>query len=132
MISQMAKQPDPTRRRRLRIAVVIASLALAIAGSVVLATNGTEERATTRGVTATLHTPGLPEFAAAGPTTLWISTRGHNAHSNGFTWGRLVQINLATGTVRRTVQLPGQTASLVRYGNHLRSEEHTSELQSPC
>ena len=119
MISQMAQQQNPTRRRRLRIAVVIASLATAIAGSVVLATNGTQERATTRGVTATLHTPGLPEFAAAGLTTLWISTRGRNAPSNGFTWGRLVQINLATGTVRRTVQLPGQTASLVRYGSHL-------------
>jgi len=119
MISQMAHQPNRTGRRRLRITVVIASLAAAIAGSVVLATNGSEERATTRGVTATLHTPGLPEFAAAGPTTLWISTRGRNAPSNGFAWGRLVQINLATGTVRRTVRLPGQTAGLVRYGNRL-------------
>ena len=119
MISHVASQPNTTGRRRLRIAIVIASLAAAIAGSVVLATNGSEERATTRGVTATLHTPGLPEFAAAGPTTLWISTRGHNAPSNGSTWGRLVQINLATGTVRRTVQLPGQTPSLVRYGNRL-------------
>ena len=119
MISQMALQPTPTRRRRLRIAVVVASLAAAIAGSIVLATNGSEERATTRGVTATLHTPGLPEFAAAGPTTLWISTRGRNAPSNGFTWGRLVQINLATGTVRRIVQMPGQTPNLVRYGNRL-------------
>ena len=44
---------------------------------------------------------------------------GRNAPSNGFAWGRLDQINLATGTVRRTVQLPGQTAGLVRYGNHL-------------
>jgi hypothetical protein len=64
MISQMGQQPNPTRRPRLRIAVVIASLATAIAGSVVLATNGIQERATTRGATATLHTPGLPEFAA--------------------------------------------------------------------
>ena len=119
MISHLAPQPHTTARRRLRIAVVLASLAAAIAGSIVLATNGSEEGATTRGVTATLHTPGLPEFAAAGPTTLWISIRGRDAPSNGSTWGRLVQINLATGTVRRTVQLPGQTASLVRYGNRL-------------
>jgi hypothetical protein len=119
MISHVAPQPNTTGRRRLRIAVVIASLAAAVAGSIGLATNGSEERATTRGVTATLHTPGLPEFAAAGLTTLWISTRGRDVPSDGFTWGRLVQINLATGTVRRTVQLPGQTASLLRYGNHL-------------
>ena len=119
MISHVAPQPNSTGRRRRRIVIAIASLVAAIAGSIVLATNGARERATTRGVTATLHTPGLPEFAAAGPTTLWISTRGHNAPSNGSTWGRLVQINLATGTVRHTVQLPGQTSGLVRYGNRL-------------
>jgi hypothetical protein len=31
----------------------------------------------------------------------------------------LVQIDLATGTVRRTVQLPGQTPNLVRYGDRV-------------
>jgi hypothetical protein len=119
MITAVTAEPNPTRRRRLRIAVVVASVAAAAAGSVLLATSGPGEHATTRGVTATLHTPGLPEFVVAGPTMLWLSIRGRDVPPNGNTWGRLVQLDLATGAVQRTVQLPGQTSSLVSDDNRV-------------
>jgi hypothetical protein len=119
MITTVPAQARNLGRRRIRIAVVVVSAIVAVAGSILLALGGRGERATTHGVTATLHTPGLPEFAVADNSSLWISSRGANTPANGFSSGRLVRINLATGTAERTVQLRGQTANLVRYGNRL-------------
>jgi hypothetical protein len=102
-------------RRRMRVAVVVVSIAVAAAGVVVLATNGPGQRATTRGLTATLHLPGHPDFAVAGPNALWVSTFRSYANPNLTPSGQLLRVDLATGTVQQTVQLPGGENYFVRY-----------------
>ena len=121
MMSRVEAQPDPPERRlRLRVAVVAVSLAAAVAGSVLLATrDGAGERSTTSGLLATLHLPGRPQFAVATPNALWVTTTGSTAKPNVTTTGQLLHINLATGNVHQTVQLPGQAPNLVRDGDRL-------------
>ena len=50
-------------RRRVRAAIIVASVLGAAAGSLILLTSGPTEQATTKSVTATLHLPGSPDFA---------------------------------------------------------------------
>lgn len=120
MISAVTAPLDAAgRRRRLRAAVVVASVVVAAAGSVLLATGGHGERATTRGLTATLHLPGHPDFAVAGPNGLWVSTFRSYANPNLTPSGQLLRIDLATGNVQQTVQLPGGENYLVRYGDRV-------------
>jgi hypothetical protein len=111
--------PDGNRRRRLRVAVVVVSLAAAAAGSVLIATTSPGQRTTTRGLTTTLHLPEHPNFAVAGSNALWVSTFGSPANPNLTPTGQLLRVDLATGTVTRTVPLPGGENYLVRYGNRL-------------
>src|SRR5205823_10323723 len=59
--------------RRFRLAVVVASVVVAIVGSVLLARHHSGEKVTTQGVTATLHVPGHPGWVAAGPDALWLA-----------------------------------------------------------
>src|ERR1700729_3410810 len=107
------------RRRRARIAIIVGSLLVAVAGSIVLLTNGPTEQATTKGVTATLHLPGSPDFAAFTPEGLWVAIHGSGAQQNIAPSGHLVRVNLATGTVQRTVRLSGSTPNLALYGHRL-------------
>jgi hypothetical protein len=120
MISAVTAPLDAAgRRRRLRAAVVVASVVVAAAGSVLLAIGGHGDRATTRGLTATLHLPGHPDFAVAGPNAVWVSTFRSYANPNLTPSGQLLRIDLATGNVRQTVQLPGGENYLVRYGDRV-------------
>jgi streptogramin lyase len=98
-----------SRRRRFRIAVVVVSGAVAIAGSVVLATRASSERTTTRGVTASLHVPGHPEAVAAGRDALWVALGGGD--------GRLVRLDLATGAQLQSVYLDGEISHITRIGS---------------
>ena len=121
MISTVKAHSHPARRRlRLRVAVIAISVAAAATGSILLATSGGPgEHATTRGLTATLHLPGHPQFAVAGPTALWVTATGSSARPNVTSTGQLLRIDLATGNVAQTLQLPGQAPSLVRDGDRL-------------
>ncbi len=64
-------------RRTFRLAVVAASVALAVAGVVLLlATRQTGDGATTRTVAATLHVPSHPGAVVAGHDALWLALNG--------------------------------------------------------
>ena len=92
MISVVTASVDAgDRRRRLRLAVAAASVLAAAAGSVLLAIGGHGERATTHGLTATLHLPGHPNFAVAGPNALWVSTFRSYANPNLIPSGQLLR-----------------------------------------
>jgi hypothetical protein len=105
--------------RRVRIAVVIVSVAVAAVGSVVLVFGHRGELATTSGVTATLRVAGHPDFAAADQSTLWLSTFGPQVKQTVTPTGRLMRIDLATGAAQRAVQLPGANNDLVRFGDRV-------------
>jgi streptogramin lyase len=119
----MSAMPSPltpgSRRRRLRAAIVVVSLAGAVAGSVLIATATPGRPATTRGLTATLRLPGRPNFAVAGPGALWVSTFRSNANPNLTPTGQLLRVDLATGAVQQSIQLPGGENFLVRYGDRV-------------
>jgi hypothetical protein len=120
MIGAVTAQLNPAgRRRRLRAAVVVVSLAAAAAGSVLLATTGSVQQATTRGLTATLHLPGHPDFALASANTLWVSTFDSYSNPNLTPRGQLLRVDLATGTVQQTVTMPGGENYLIRDGNRV-------------
>ena len=63
MINTVTTTDSTTRRRRARTAIIVGSLLVAVAGLIALLTSGPAEQATTKGVTATLHLPGSPDFA---------------------------------------------------------------------
>jgi PQQ-like domain len=113
------KTPSNQDRRRLRIAIVVVSLAAAAVGSVLLATNGSGEKATTRGLTATLHLPGHPQFAVADAHALWVSTYGSTTRPNVNATGHLLRVDLADGTVQHSVRLAGQSSNVVRDGDRV-------------
>ena len=71
-------------RRRFRIAVIAASVVAAIAGSVLLATRDSGEKATTRGITAPLPVPGHPGSVVAGPDALWVALNVIDADAREF------------------------------------------------
>ena len=106
-----------SRVRRFRVAVVAASVVGAIAGSVLLATRDSGEKATTRGVTAALPVPGHPGSIAAGPDALWVALNGD---PRGPVDDRpLLRLDLATGVPVQTVHLDGEVSSLARFGKRL-------------
>jgi outer membrane protein assembly factor BamB len=119
MISTVTTTGHDAGRRRIRTAIIAASLLLAAAGSVVLLTSGPSEQATTKGVTATLHLPGSPNFAVVTLDGLWVSTHGSDVKQNIAPSGQLLHINLATGTVQQTVRLSGSASYLVLDGNRV-------------
>ena len=104
-------------RRRFRIAVIAASVVAAIAGSVLLATRDSGEKATTRGITATLPVPGHPGSVVAGPDALWVALNGDPRRPVGDR--PLVRLDPATGTVTQTVHVDGEVSYLARVGGRL-------------
>ena len=75
----MTTTDSTTRRHRTRTAIIVGSLLVAVAGSIALLTSGPTEQATTKGVTANLHLPGSPDFAAFTPDGLWVAIHGSGA-----------------------------------------------------
>jgi hypothetical protein len=106
-----------SRQRRFRIAVISASVIAAIVGSALLATRDSGEKATTRGITATLPVPGHPGSVAVGPDALWVALNGDPRRPAGDR--PLVRLDLATGTPTKTVHLGGEVSYLARVGERL-------------
>ena len=103
--------------RRFRLIVVAASVLAAAVGSLVLATRDPKEKATTRGITATLRVPGHPGPVAASADVLWVALNGDPARPAGDR--PLLRLDLATDTVVQTVHLGGEVSSLMRDAGRL-------------
>ena len=108
--------------RRFRLAVVLASVVAATVGSVLLATHRSGGNVTTRGVTATLRVPGHPGWVAAGRDALWLALADTRLPLRD---RPLLRLDLASGTVERTILVGGQASYLAHVGNRLlASVEH--------
>src|SRR6478672_8191058 len=115
--------PDPeSAHRRFRLVVVVVSVVVAVIGSVVLATRGSGSAATTRGVTATLRVPDYPGSVAAGPDALWVALTDSQRPVRD---RPLLRLDLASGSVERSIGVGGQVRYLAHMGNRLlASVEH--------
>src|SRR2546421_6644479 len=100
-----------------RIAVVVVTVIAAVAGSVLLATRDSGEKATTRGITATLPVPGHPGSVAAGRDALWVALNGDPGSPVGDR--PLVRLDLAKGMPPQTWHVVGEVSSPVRVGERL-------------
>jgi streptogramin lyase len=112
--SQLARHSS---RGRFRIAVVVVSVVVAVAGSVLLATRDFSARATTLGVTATLHVPGHPRAVIAGADAVWVALSADSQEPAGD--ARLVRLDLATGAQAEPVYLGGAVSHLAQVGDRL-------------
>ena len=120
MIQRVREASSPANDSRpslFRIAVVVASVVAAAAGSLLLATQSHGEKTTTRGITATLAVPGHPGAVAVGSGALWVALHGEPRRSVGDL--PLVHLDLATGTVTQTVHVGGEASSLAHVGDRL-------------
>jgi virginiamycin B lyase len=112
--------PSATARgsthHRFRLAVVVASVVAATAGSVLLATHHSGENVTTRGVTATLRVPGHPGWVAAGRDALWLALSGTQTPVRD---QPLLRLDLASGSVEQRILVGGQATYLAHAGNRL-------------
>ncbi len=115
--------PDPeSAHRRFRLVVVVVSVVVAVVGSVVLATRGSGSAVTTRGVTATLRVPDYPGSVAAGPDALWVALTDAERPVRD---RPLLRLDLASGSVERSIGVGGQVRYLAHVGNRLlASVEH--------
>ena len=102
--------------RRFRLTVVVASVVAAIGGSVLLVAHRSSEMVTTRGVTATLRVPGHPGSVAAGRNALWLALTGTSMPVGD---RPLLRLDLASGTIERTILVGGQASYLAHVGNRL-------------
>jgi streptogramin lyase len=120
MMSRVERNPTLARnprRRRFRIGVVVVSVVVAVAGSVLLATRDFSARATTLGVTATLHVPGHPGAVIAGSDALWVALSADSQEPAGD--ARLVRVDLATGAQAEPVYLGGDVSHLAQAEDRL-------------
>ena len=108
--------PEAPTHRRFRLAVVLVSVAAAVAGSVLLATHDSAAKVTTRGVTATLRAPRHPGGVAAGDDALWVAVTDTGTPVRNLP---LVRLNLASGAVENRVSLGGRATYLAHVGTRL-------------
>jgi virginiamycin B lyase len=108
--------PKASTHRRLRLAVVIVSVAAAVAGSVLLATHDSTAKVTTRGVTATLRAPGRPGWVAAGEDALWLALTETRTTVRT---RPLLRLDPASGAVKQRVRLGGRATYLLHVGKRL-------------
>jgi virginiamycin B lyase len=101
---------------RFRPAVILVSVAAAVAGSILLATHDSNAKVTTRGVAATLRTPAHPGWVAAGDDALWL------ALTDSRTTVRtrpLLRLDLASGAVKQRLSLGGRAIYLLHLDRRL-------------
>jgi DNA-binding beta-propeller fold protein YncE len=119
--------PERSTRHAFRLVVVVASICAAIAGSVLLATRGSGEKATSQRVSATLQVPSHPGWLAAGPGALWLAL---NRDAGPVGEKPLLRLDLASGVVRRTVSVGGEASYITRVGDLLiASVRHAGESE---
>jgi hypothetical protein len=97
--------------------VIVASLAAAAVGSVLLATRHSDVETTTRGIAATLRVPGHPGVVRAGDDALWVALSSDPQDTAGDR--PLLRLDLASGAVLRAVQVHGEATAITRDGNRL-------------
>ena len=114
---------------RFRLSVVVVSVIAAVVGSVVLATHGSPEMTTTRGITAVLRVPGHPGAVAAAEGVLWVAVNGEPGSPAANR--PLVRLDLATGTVTQTVHLGGEVSYVMRDGERLVASIKPSDGREP-
>ena len=108
--------------RRLRLAVVAASLVVATAGSIVLVTHDSGRKVTTRGVAATLSVSGHPGWVAAGRDALWLALADTHTPVRD---RPLLRVDLASGRVEHRILPGGQATYVTHVGKRLlASVEH--------
>jgi YVTN family beta-propeller protein len=112
----MTAAPNASTHRRFRLAVVLVSVAAAVAGSVLLATHDSTAKVTTRGVTATLRAPGHPGWVAAGEDALWLALTDTRTTVRN---RPLLRLDPASGAVKQRVLLGGRATYLAHVGNRL-------------
>jgi YVTN family beta-propeller protein len=119
----MSAVPDPeSPRRRFRLVVVVVSVAAAVVGSVVLATQGSGSAVTTRGVTATLRVPDHPGSVAAGRDALWLALSETRKPVRD---RPLLRLDLASGAIEQRIIVGGQARYLAHVDDRLlASVEH--------
>jgi YVTN family beta-propeller protein len=118
---------QPSTRHAFRLVVVLASITVAIAGSVVLATRDSGEKVTSQRVSATLQVPSHPGWLAAGPGGLWLALNGD---ADPVEEKPLLRLDLASGVVRRAVSVGGEASYLTRVGDRLiASVRHAGESE---
>jgi streptogramin lyase len=119
MMSRVDRTSPPSRdsrQRRFRIVVIVVSVVVAIAGSILLAMRDSSEKATTRGATVTLPVRGHPGAVIAGPDALWVALSDSQETAGE---GRIVRLDLATGAQAGSVYLGGKVSHLARIGDRL-------------
>ena len=109
-------EPRASTRHRFRPAVVLVSVAAAVAGSILLATHNSSAKVTTRGVTATLRTPGHPGWVAAGDDALWLAVTDARRTVRTLP---LLRLDPASGAVKQRVSLGGRAAYLMHLDRRL-------------
>jgi virginiamycin B lyase len=107
----------PSARAWFRLGVVSASVAAAVLGSVLLATRDSEDKATTRGITATLQVSQHPGWLVAGRDAVWLALNHDPKRPLGEM--PLVRLELATGLVELKVAIGGEASYLRRVGNRV-------------
>ena len=103
-------------RRPFRLAVVLASVVVAIIGSAFLITHDSSEAVTTRGVTATLPVSGHPGPVAVGSDALWIALSDSRTPVRDVP---LLHLDLASDTVGLPLFLGGEVAYVTHVGDKL-------------
>jgi streptogramin lyase len=112
-----APEGQDSRRGRFRIAVIAASVAAAVAGTVLLAMRHSGPTTTTVGVTANLPVTGHPGALIAGSDALWVALGEDQGRQAGD--GSLLRLDPSTGAVTRTMYLGGKVSYLARVGDRL-------------
>lgn len=89
-------------RSNVRVAIVVATIAVAVVGAAVVFMRGGEDEPTAEKVVATLRVDGEPNGIAAGEDALWVAlTRFPTLE------GRLQRVNLVSGAVEKSVPVEG-------------------------
>jgi DNA-binding beta-propeller fold protein YncE len=97
-------------RPRFRLAVVLISVAAAVAGGVVLATRDTGVRTTTTGIAERLHLPGHPGAVAAGSDAVWLALADTRSPVRD---EPLLRFDLASGRLQDPLHFDGQASYLL-------------------
>jgi len=132
MTAMQESAPRPAPRRsplatgRARLAIAAVSIVAAIVGVVLAFTLTGSKDTTADSVVATLRVPGMPNAIVAGSDALWVGlTYGPDQPR-----GKLVRLDLATGSVQKTVNIEGIPTASIRVGDSLWQSQSADGLDT--